>query len=61
MRIFSDLFYSSSQFETSNELEQVCTSEERQAFNEKLDEVRNSFGGIGVMLVMKLISVLFFL
>ena len=43
MPIFIDLFYYSCQFETSNELDQVCTSEERQAFNEKLDEVRIFF------------------
>ncbi|CAK9325331.1 unnamed protein product [Citrullus colocynthis] len=35
------IYATKEKFETSNELEQVCTSEERQAFNEKLDEVQD--------------------
>ncbi|XP_022976698.1 heat shock 70 kDa protein 17-like [Cucurbita maxima] len=35
------IYATKEKFETSNELDQVCTSEERQAFNEKLDEVQD--------------------
>lgn len=61
MPIFTDLFQSSCQFETSNEYEQICTSEERQAFNEKLDEVRIFFWWCtGMALVMKAYTSIFF-
>ncbi|XP_022150578.1 heat shock 70 kDa protein 17 [Momordica charantia] len=35
------IYATKEKFETSSELEQICTSEERQAFNEKLDEVQD--------------------